>query len=348
MLKSNKFSNALELMGWDSRIQYKRPTLSKNPFIGCLSHTAGKQEFLLWWLFNQTVPFLKNSCLVMAGKDNPLFGNQPYKYVLSHINIILLGDKRWKKSQGYVKKIAEEVVKKKYKVLVIAPSGKDQEPREWKSGYYNIGQELGWGFRVVGFDFETHRLKVGPYVETGKSYLETQKVLQVHMGDIVPLYLTNSYVKIKDHNTKNVCLIEKKSILIPLSILISAIAIPIVLRKEAGKSVGDTIFHIMISLYGLYLQTHKDIVINFAGLCIIYEHIPVIYMGLPRASESVIKAGSFMCFIIGLKNNQKEVYIPFLYSFLSKVPTYAKTPRDQAKVIAAVAIISSVIKKVNA
>ena len=148
-------STCLELLGWNTRIAYRGSRPSKAPFVGCLSHTAGKHEILLWWLYTQSSPFLKDACLVMAGKDNELVSKQPWKWVLSKVNLILSGD-----PQFSIQQIVDEVRRKKYKLLVIAPTC-DREARTWKSDYYYIGVQLGWGFRVVGFDFETKRVKIG-------------------------------------------------------------------------------------------------------------------------------------------------------------------------------------------
>jgi hypothetical protein len=341
-------SLGLDLLGWSTIIQCRGKSPKKEPFVGCLSHTAGINEFLLWWLYSHTNKYLKDrTCLVMAGGDNPLFDREPWKFVLSKINIILLGDKRWETPQGIVKRIVDEARKKRYLAIIIAPTGKDKEARPWKSGYYYIGKELGWGFRVVGFDFSTRRLKIGPYVSPGLELHETQKILQSHMGDIVPLYIKNSPVPIRDHNHKDVYFLELQSILVPVGLIIASIILVMSLRKKAGRGVGDTIFHILVSLYGLYLQTNEDVVVNTAGLIIIYQHILVIYMNLPRLPESVIFTGALLGVIVGIHKNDSSVYIPFLYSMLSKVPTYAKTIPEQCRVIATVIVISIILKRIS-
>ena len=341
-------SLGLGLLGWNAVIQRKGPSLDREPFVGCLSHTAGVEEFLLWWLYNQTSKFLRErACLVMAGRDNPLFDRQPWKWALGKINIILLGDKRWRTPQGSVQRIAEEVRQKRYRAVILAPTGKDKEVRPWRSGYYHVANKLGWGFRVVGFDFSTRRLKVGPYVKPGKTLEETQRILQYHMGDIVPLRIKNSPVPIRDHDPKDVFFIDKQSLLVPVALLVVSVILVLSLRKEAGRRVGDTLFHVLVSLYGLYLQTNDDVVINCAGLSIIYQHIPVIYMGLPRLPESVVFTGALMGAIVGISKGESDVYIPFLYSMLSKIPTYAKTLREQCRVIATVMVISIVLNKLD-
>ena len=341
-------SLVLDLLGWNTLIEYRGKDFKKDPFVGCLSHTAGIHEFFLWWLFNHTDKYIKNrTCLVMAGKDNRLFDRQPWKFILSKINIILLEDKRWEKPQGIVKRIVDEVRKKRYRTIILAPSGKDKEAKPWKSGYYYIGKELGWGYRALGFDFSTRRLKVGPYVSPGQELDETQKILQSHMGDIVPLNIKNSSVPIRDHNHKDVYFVKLQSILIPLGLILASIIIVISLRKKAGRSFGDSIFHILVSLYGLYLQTNDDVVINIVGLIIIYQHILVIYMNLPRLPESVIFTGALLGVIVGIHKNDSSVYTPLLYSMLSKVPTYAKTIPEFCRVIATVIVISIILKRIS-
>jgi hypothetical protein len=338
----------LNLLGWNDLIKYKGTSFKKSPFVGCLSHTSGVHEFLLWFLYSKTCPYLrKNFCIVMAGKNNPLFDKQPWKWVLSQVNIILLGDKRWETPQGYVKYIANEVRKNRYKALIIAPTGKDKEVRPWKSGYYNIAKNLGWGFRVVGFDFNIRRMIIGSYVKPGMSLNKTQKILQSQMGDIVPLRIKNSPVPIRKHDPKKVFFLDKKAFFIPIILLITLIILILVSRKKSNRGIVETIFHILISLYGLYLQTNDDVVINCAGLSIIYQHIFVIYMGLPRLKESVIFTGALLGVIIGITKNEKSVYIPFLYSLLSKIPNYAKTLPEQCRVIATVIVISIIINKLD-
>ena len=339
-------SLGLGLLGWNTVIKRKGSSLYKEPFVGCLSHTAGVHEFLLWWLYNKTSKFLRErTCLVMAGGDNTLFDKQPWKWILSKINIILLGDKRWKTPQGSVQSIVDEVRRKRYRAVILAPTGKDKEVRPWKSGYYHIGKKLGWGFRVVGFDFSTRNLKIGAYVKPGRQLEETQNILQSHMGDIVPLRIKNSPVPIRDHDPNDVFFIDKVSLLVPITLLVISVILVISLRKENNRSVVDTLFHILLSLYGLYLQTNDDIFINCAGLSIIYQHIPVIYMGFPRLPKSVVFTGGLMGVIIGISKGESDIYIPFLYSMLSKVPTDAKTLPEQCRVISTVAVISIVLDK---
>lgn len=335
----------LDFLNWDPRIQCKGIRPSKIPCVACLSHTAGTYEFLLYWLFFQCNPCLKHSCLVMAGKDNPLFDTQPYKWVLSRINIILLGDKRWEESQNYVNHIVDQVKINKYKMLIIAPTGKN-EKRPWKSGYYYIGKKLGWGYRVVGFDFEIKRLKMGPLVPNGKSLNITQQILKKHMGDIVPLRVKNSLVPIRSHKQSNVNFVNKTSVLIPISLLIVSLFLVFFLRKYTGATtIWSTIFHVVVSLYGLYLQSNNDIVINCIGLSIIYQHIFVIYLGFPSVPENVIIAGALLGFLTGVNNNERSVYIPLLYSLLSKIPYYAKSIQDQCRVIVSVVILAVVFQR---
>ena len=342
-------STILELLGWNPKLKYKSFCPTKKPCVACLSHTAGVQEFLLYFLYSQSHKWIRErSCLVMAGKENPLFKKQPWKWVLSKVNLILLSDNRWKTPQGSIQYIVDEVRQKRYRMVIIAPTGKDKEVRPWKSGYYHIGKELGWGYRVTGFDFETRRLKFGPYVEPGKELSETQHLLQIHMGDIVPLRVKNSPIPIRDHDPKNVHLLDKQSIIVPFILIFTTIVLILLLRKEVGISLGKSIFDILVSLYGLYLQTNEDVVINCGGLIIIYHHIPAIYMRFPRLPESVSQAGALLGVIIGISKGESSVYIPFLYSLLSKVPKYAKTLQDQCRVITTVVVIVVTLNMVNA
>ena len=336
----------LELLGWNPRIKYKGPAPSKEPFIACLSHTAGGHEFLLYWLYCQTNSLLKRSCLIMAGKDNPLFDRQPHKWFLSKVNTILLGDKRWSEAQGYVDTIVTQAQKGKYTMVIIAPSGKDKKSLPWKTGYYHIGKKLGWGFRVVGFDFETKRLKIGPLVTAGQTLSETQLQLQRHMSDIVPYREKNSFITIREHNSRKVSLTTKDA-LIPLLLIIIVAVTVFCLRKDAGRSVWDSMFHVIVSLYGLYLQSNKDITIRCIGLSIIYQHILVIYLGCPRLPENIVTAGALLGVIIGLDKNERSVYIPMLYSLLSKIPNYAKDKLDQGRAIVVTVALAILLHKIH-
>jgi len=281
----------------------------------------------------------------MAGKDNQLFDTQPYKWVLSRINIILLGDKRWKESQNYVNHVVDQVKINKYKILIIAPTGKN-EKRPWKSGYYYIGKKLGWGYRVVGFDFEIKRLKMGPLVPHGESLDVTQRILKKHMGDIVPLRVENSLVPIRAHNQSAVNFVNKTSALVPIGLLIVSLFLVFFLRKYTGATnTRSTIFHVVVSLYGLYLQSNNDIVINCIGLSIIYQHIFVIYLGFPGVPENVIIAGALLGVLAGVNKNERDVYIPLLYSLLSKIPCYAKSVQDQCRVMVSVVILTVLFQR---
>ena len=334
----------LELLGWNSVIKYKGLHPFKKPFVGCLSHTAGNYEFFLYWLYTQTDKNFKNFCLVMA--DNPNFHKQPFKSILSKVNLILLSKERWNSSQNYVKKIVDEVIIKKYKYLILAPSGKDKQALPWKRGYYYIAKNLGWDFRVVGFDFESKRLKIGSLIKlVDNPQKEIEILLQKEMGDIVPLRTKNSFVAIRDHNNKNISFIDRNALLIPSFILITCITIIFYLRSKANKTITQTIFHLLLSLYGLVLLFNDDITINLIGLSIIYQHLAVIYLQFPRIPKDVIITGAFVGVIIGISKNNKMLYVPLLYSFFSKVPSYATNSKEQYRAISLVIICSIIVQK---
>ena len=66
---------------------------------------------------------------------------------------------------------------------------------------------------------------------------------------------------------------------------------------------------------------------------------------MPRIPEASIIAGALLGFIVGIDKRDSSIYIPLLYSFLSKIPTYSVTVKDQIRVILSVIILSLIIKK---
>jgi len=318
-------------------IKYRGIRPNKEPFIACLSHTAGWHEFLLYWLYYQFDPIVKNSCLVLSHQK--IFDSQPFKWIFNKINIV------WLDKDRNIKKIIDKIQKEKYKMVLIAPGGCDNNPIPWKIDYYYVGKSLGWGFRVIGFDFESKRLKIGPYVLPGK-LLETESSLQKQMGDIVPLKEKNSFVPIRKHDSRRVSMITKISLL-PLILIIIVIVYIFCLRGNAKQSLGSTIFHVTLSLYGLYLQTNNDIAIRCIGLGIIYSHLIVIYMGFPRLPENASISAALFGIIIGISKDEPYIYVPMLYSLLSKVPKYAKNSIEQCRAIVLAIVLSKIIYKIR-
>jgi hypothetical protein len=265
--------------------------------------------------------------------DNQKFDKFPYKQILDGANVIRLSNKRWTKKQGYVSKVVDIINEKRYNICILAPSGKDKEPLPWKTGYYYIAQSLGWDLKVVGFDFETKRLKTGSSISSNLPIKVVQSFLCKEMADIVPLRPRNSWTSVRPYN-KNKLSFIKFDILLPM-FMISLVIWCIILKKN---NVG--LFHILVSLYGFVLQQNPNIFVKIMGFMIIYQHIFVIYMGCPRVPESVIILGALAGVLIGADHNNAYVYIPLMYSFLSKVPVYVSGLTGQFRVILLTIIIS--------
>lgn len=236
-------STCLELLGWNPRPQFKGPRPAR-PFVACLSHTSGVCEFILFWLYCRANAFMQNSCLVIAEQGfqglQHYFHIQPLKWVMDQINVVMLSDKRWKSPQNYVERIVERVQQDGYDMVIIAPTGNTRRRCPWKSGYYHIGRKLGWGFRVVGFDFETKRLKTGPLVEPGQTLDATQKLLKEHMGDIAPLWVRSSSVKIRTHDPGSIGFTSGTAKLSALWLVVAVVAL-----KSAGLRTTPAILVIL-------------------------------------------------------------------------------------------------------
>ena len=95
------------------------------------------------------------------------------------------------------------------------------------------------------------------------------------------------------------------------------------------------LFHFILCLYGLFLVAGfpKWPFLQLVGVVIIYQHLYVIYMGFPRIPTPIIVTGGFFGVITGLKAGDWMAYAPILYSFLSKIPTYAVTLSDHTRVV---------------
>lgn len=192
-----------------------------------------------------------------------MFHVQPLKGILSKINIILITNTRLKSPQGCVNEIVDKVKKGGYNIVIIDPSGKDSEARPWKTGYYHIGVQLGWNYRVLGLDFESKCFKIGPIVSLGLSLDSTQELLQKHMSDIVPLYEKYSVVKIKSHNKNMVGIIDKSTCCMYVLWIICVI---IIVRYCMGNG-------ILPFLYGTYLQGNNDITVRICGMILVLGSI---------------------------------------------------------------------------
>jgi hypothetical protein len=68
-------------------------------------------------------------------------------------------------------------------------------------------------------------------------------------------------------------------------------------------------------------------------------------MKYPRAPEAVIILGALSGVLLGIKNKNACVYMPLIYSFLSKVPVYVTDLTGQIRVIIMTIILSIVIGK---
>ena len=329
---SSIYTSLLIACGWNPIIQTK--SLFTTNWVGCLSHTAGVHEFFLWLLYIKNHQDLSRACLLMA--DNPKFEKFPYKQILDSVNVIRLSDKRWKTKQGYVEKIVDIIKKKKYNICILAPSGKDKQPLPWKSGYYHIAKSLGWDLRVVGFDFETKRLKIGIIISSSYEIEIVQAFLQKEMEDIVPLRPQNSWTAVRHYDKKKLSFIKIDGI--PILFIICLISWIIIMKI---KKIGFA--DILISAYGFLLQLHPNILIKIIGFSIVYQHIFVKYMNYPRVPEAVIILGALSGVLLGVKNKNAYVYMPLIYSFLSKVPVYVTDITGQFRVIIMTIILSVVI-----
>jgi hypothetical protein len=98
------------------------------------------------------------------------------------------------------------------------------------------------------------------------------------------------------------------------------------------------LFHFILCLYGLFLVAEfpKWPILQLVGVIIIYQHLYVLYLGFPRIPIPIITAGGLLGVVTGLEANNWKAYAPLLYSFLSKIPTYAVTLSDHLRVIAMV------------
>jgi hypothetical protein len=325
---SSIYTSILISCGWNPIIQTK--SLFTTNWVGCLSDRASLHEFFLWLLYIKIHEDLSRTCLLI--EDNPKFDKFPYKQILDSINVIILSDKRWKTKQGYVEKIVDIIKKKKYNICVLAPSDKDKTPLPC---YYYIAKSLGWDLRVVGFDFETKRLKLGNIISSSHEIEIAQEFLQKEMEDIVPLHPQKS---VRHYDQKKLSFVKIDSILILFIIsLISWIIIMKILK------IGFV--DILISAYGFLLQLHSNIIIKIIGFSIVYQHIFVKYMKYPRAPEAVIILGALSGVLLGIKNKNACVYMPLIYSFLSKVPVYVTDLTGQIRVIIMTIILSIVIGK---
>jgi hypothetical protein len=268
--------------------------------------------------------------------DNPKFEKFPFKQILDSVNVIRLSNKRWKTKQGYVEKIVDIIKKKKYNICILAPSGKDKQPLPWKSGYYYIAKSLGWDLKVVGFDFETKRLKVGNIISSSHEIEIVQEFLQKQMEDIVPLRPQNSWTAVRNYDKKNLSFVKIDGI--PILFIISLISWIIIMKIH---KIG--LAYILIYAYGFLLQLHPNILIKIIGFSIVYQHIFVKYMNYPRVPEAVIILGALSGVLLGVKNKNAYVYMPLIYSFLSKVPVYVTDITGQFRVIIMTIILSIVI-----
>ena len=326
---SSIYTSILVSCGWNPIIQTKSPFTTN--WVGCLSHTAGLHEFFLWLLYIKNHEDLSRACLLMA--DHPKFETFPYKQILDSVNVIRLSNKRLKTNQGYVEKIVDIIKKKKYNICILAPSGIEQEARPWKSGYYYIAKSLGWDLGVVGFDFETKRLKVGNIISSECEIEIAQAFLQKEMEDIVPLRPQNSWTPVRHYDKKNLSFVKIDGILI---LFIISLISWIVIMKIHKIGFAD----ILLSVYGFLLQLHPNIIIKLGGFSIVYHHIFAKYMNYPRAPEAVTILGILYGVLIGVKDKNAYIYMPLIYSLLSKIPVYVTDISGQLRVIIMTIILS--------
>jgi hypothetical protein len=103
------------------------------------------------------------------------------------------------------------------------------------------------------------------------------------------------------------------------------------------------IFHIIACLYGLYLQTINNIIINILGLVIIYHHSIDSTFNRPQSHKNIIRFGAVIGSLIGISENNILIYGPFLFSFLSKFPYYVTTVEGQIRTITITFILLYII-----
>jgi hypothetical protein len=114
-------------------------------------------------------------------------------------------------------------------------------------------------------------------------------------------------------------------------------------RREDVLSTSTNIVHVLLSLYGVYLQSYCDLFLKVIGICIIYQHLVYPYFVVPRIPKEVLIIGALIGTVLGFVYGDKMLSMPLLYSFLSKVPTYAVTGSDQVRVILAVVFIQVLV-----
>jgi len=253
-------------------------------------------------------PLIKKSCIIVSKKE---YDSQ---LIFRNLDTIITEGDNYDKVLKYVRD-------GKYKIVIVSPN----------IDYLSLCMALGWGCRTMNFNVDTKRLEFSAFHPSSRGGLSE---------------LSNNKGVIKER-TKTGNIIGL-SMYIFILLLFLASAIVFIIGGKIGKSPASTLFHIILSLYGFYLQTKNDTTVNCIGLCIIYQHIFVIYMGFPRVPEASIISGALLGLITGIDKKDISIYIPLLYSFLTKVPRYAVTAKDQITVIIMVIVLSVIIKKVSA
>ena len=103
------------------------------------------------------------------------------------------------------------------------------------------------------------------------------------------------------------------------------------------------IFHLIACLYGLYLQTLDNLILNFLGIGIIYNHSIDSTFDRSPAHKNFIRLGAFLGILIGWGENNILIYFTFLFSFLSKFPCYVTTLNEQLRTIAITLIFTMIL-----
>lgn len=206
----------LYIIGWNNINPKLTKIFSQNNKIVCVfSHTSYYDFFImLLYKYKYYLVFQYMKVLIKPDYFNGILG-----YLLTCIGGIPSTNVNIKNG-GNLNKIVDTLNQTDKCVFLISPKGSILK-REWRSGYYYIGQALKAPYVAVGLDYEYKNIYVGDVIKYDDEKLLKDKLYD-DLSQIVPLYPEQENMEIRKYNKNNISVVNYNNIKNSIAIISSS------------------------------------------------------------------------------------------------------------------------------
>jgi 1-acyl-sn-glycerol-3-phosphate acyltransferase len=207
----------LYIIGWKNINPKLVNILNKHNKIICVfSHTSYYDFFImLLYKYKYYLVFQYMKVLIKPDYFNGILG-----YLLTCIGGIPSTNVNIKNG-GNLNKIVDTLNQTERCVFLISPKGSILK-REWRSGYYHIGQALKAPYVAVGLDYEYKNIYVGDIINNDNTEKSVKEKLYNDLSKIAPLYPEQENMEIRKYDKNNISVINYSNIKNTIAIISSS------------------------------------------------------------------------------------------------------------------------------